>query len=127
MLEFGPAALYILVIGQAGYRGLGAVFRRRASRWTMTLAVFRDQGFVMGDEEHGPGPGPEKILQKLEGLQIQVVGGLVQQQKVRLLPQEPGHLGFTRSPPDSRPRGGPSWAGPLGGSETSEGQLPLAG
>ena len=51
-----------------------------------------DQGFVMGDEEHGPGPGPEKILQKLEGLQIQVVGGLVQQQKVRLLPQEPGQL-----------------------------------
>ncbi len=92
VLEFGPAALYILVIGQAGYRGPGGGLPPQSLRWTMTLAVFRIRVSSWETKEHGPGPGPEKILQKLEGLQIQVVGGLVQQQKVRLLPQEPGQL-----------------------------------
>ena len=92
VLEFGPAALYILVIGQAGYRGPGGGLPPQSLQVDDDVGGVPDQGFVMGDEEHGPGPGPEKILQKLEGLQIQVVGGLVQQQKVRLLPQEPGQL-----------------------------------
>lgn len=105
----------------------GAVFRPQSLQVDDDVGGVPDQGFVMGDEEHGPGPGPEKILQKLEGLQIQVVGGLVMQQKVRLLPRSRATGASPAHRRTAAPGGGPSWAGPLGGSEASEGRLPLRG
>ncbi len=51
-----------------------------------------DQGFIVGHEEHGPGPGLEKLLQKLKGLQVQIIGRLIQQEQLRLLCQKPGQL-----------------------------------
>ena len=47
----------------------------------------------MGHEGHGPAEVQEIVLQPLHGLQVQVVGGLVQEQDVRALKQHPGQLG----------------------------------
>ena len=46
----------------------------------------------MGDIEHRPGKVPQKALQPLQGLQVQVAGGLVQQQHRRALEEEPPQL-----------------------------------
>ena len=51
---------------------------------------------VVGDHQHRSPEGVDILLQPLHAAQIQVVGGLVQQQNVRFLQQQPGkiHPGF---------------------------------
>ena len=47
---------------------------------------------VVGDDEHRPAEGLEIVLQPLDGIHVQVVGGLVQQQKVGAGEHEPGQV-----------------------------------
>src|SRR5512133_4398717 len=46
----------------------------------------------MGDYEQGSGPAVEVVLKHRQGFGVEVVGGLVQQQHVRLVQQHPENL-----------------------------------
>ena len=92
VLEFGPAAPLHIGHRAGGLPWPGGRSSAAEPQVDDDVGGVPDQGFRHGRRRARSRPGPEKILQKLEGLQIQVVGGLVQQQKVRLLPQEPGQL-----------------------------------
>ena len=50
------------------------------------------QNLVVRDVEHGPGEGVHEVRQPFQGLDVQVVGGLVQQQDIAPAQQQPGHL-----------------------------------
>lgn len=52
------------------------------------------QGFVVGDEQNGPGRLADKALQPFQGGDIQVIGGFVQQQDVGIPGQQTGQAGF---------------------------------
>lgn len=90
--EFGLAAFHVLVIRQAGHGGPGGGLPPQGLQMDDDIGGVSDQGFIVGDEEHGPGPGLEKLLQKLKGLQVQIIGRLIQQEQLRLLCQKPGQL-----------------------------------
>ena len=42
----------------------------------------------MGDVEHRLGAGLEEILQPLQGIQVQITGGFIQQKYIRLFHQQ---------------------------------------
>ncbi len=50
----------------------------------------RQEGAVVGDEQHGAVEGGQLLLEPGNGVEVQVVGGLVEQQQVRLGHQRPG-------------------------------------
>ena len=47
---------------------------------------------VVGDDDEGAGPAVEEVLEHVEGLDVEVVGGLVEQQHVGLGEQQPQQL-----------------------------------
>ena len=49
-----------------------------------------EKGAVVGNEDHGAGEAVEQIFQPANGAHVQMVGGLVQQQDLRLGHQHPG-------------------------------------
>ena len=49
-----------------------------------------EEGAVVGDEEEGALEAQEEVLQPVDGVQVEVVGGLVQQQDVGMAGQGPG-------------------------------------
>jgi len=51
------------------------------------------EGAVVGDEQQGPAPGLEEALQPVDGLDVQVVGGFVQEEQVGLRDQGTGEEG----------------------------------
>ena len=51
-----------------------------------------DQVAVVGDDHQGAGPGVEEVLQLLEGVDVEIVGGLVEKQHVRLGHEHAGQL-----------------------------------
>ena len=51
-----------------------------------------NQGLVVGDVEHDPLIPADKVLQPLQGLQVHITGGLIQQQHRRPPEQQPGQL-----------------------------------
>ncbi len=57
---------------------------------------------VVGDQQQGAGVGGQPLLQPQDGVQVQVVGGLVQQQEVG-----PGHQGAGQAEPDPPAPGEP--------------------
>ena len=51
-----------------------------------------DQRLIMGDiQDREPGI-PEKAFQPAQGIQVQIVSGLIQQQDIRFLHQDPAEL-----------------------------------
>ena len=53
-----------------------------------------DQGLVVGNVEDGLFCVPDKVLQPAEGIDVQVIGGLVQEQDIRLLHEQAAQLHF---------------------------------
>ena len=51
-----------------------------------------DKGLIMGDIQHASGKSSDKIPQPLQCLQIQIAGGLIQQQRRRTAEQQPSQL-----------------------------------
>ena len=47
---------------------------------------------VVGDDDEGAGPAVEEVLEDVEGVDVEVVGGLVEQQHVGLGHQQPQQL-----------------------------------
>src|SRR6185503_11374924 len=53
----------------------------------------REEGAVVGDEEDGSGVGLEVLLQPANRVDVEMVGGLVEQQQVRLRHQRAAEQG----------------------------------
>ena len=70
-----------------------------------------EEGAVVADQHHGIGPGGKELLQPLDGLDVQVIGRLVQQEDVGLHQQELGQLD-THAPPTGELAGGTVEVGP---------------
>ncbi len=51
---------------------------------------FLEQHAVMGDKEQGGRKAQEELFQPVDGLDVQMVGGLVQEQQIRFADQSPG-------------------------------------
>lgn len=54
------------------------------------LSYLLDESEVMADEHHSSFEFINSICQRVDGLYVQVVGGLVQEEHVRVLPGQPG-------------------------------------
>ena len=83
----GPPALEVLVDAARQHRDL-AVAEQRPDRVGDPL----EEVAVVGDHDEGAGPAVEEVLEHVEGLDVEVVGGLVEQQHVGLGQQQPQQL-----------------------------------
>ena len=93
--------LHALLIAALLFNGIKAVVP--AVKLRLAVQNFNDAGdgavqeiAVVGDGDHGAPEGADIVLQPLGGLQVQVVGGLVQQENVRVLQDQAAqvHPGF---------------------------------
>ena len=81
--EAGGAALEVLVDPARQHRDL-AVAEQRPDRVGDPL----EEVPVVGDHDQGAGPAVEEVLEDVEGVDVEVVGGLVEQQHVGLVEQQ---------------------------------------
>ena len=59
----------------------------------------------MADQQHGAGVVGEHLLQQVEGLEIEIVGRLVEDQQVGGCASARASISRPRSPPESTPSG----------------------
>jgi hypothetical protein len=80
----GPFLRYVLAV-VAGVAGEPAVLelQDRARHRVQEVAV-------VGDDEHGRLRALDEVLEPLDGVQVEVVGRLVEEDEIGLLEQEPG-------------------------------------
>jgi len=64
-----------------------------------------DERAIVRDEQHGAVEGAEALHEGVDGLEIQVVRGLVQDEEVRLLHDMRQKMSRAASPPESAPTG----------------------
>ena len=76
--------LHILAVAHAGHGPAGQSFSPQLFHVDDDVGGVFQQHLVVGDEQHRLGALLDELLQPLQGLHVQVVGGLVQQVAVRL-------------------------------------------
>lgn len=91
-----PAAALQVLVHAARQHPQGAV----AEEGEDPVGGALDEEAVVGDDDHRAGPAVEEVLQLGQGLDVQVVGGLVEEEDVGLVHEEPQDLGKRRSPPE---------------------------
>ncbi len=100
LVELGVGALFVfqrrLLAGQVLVVIAGPAGQFAAVQLDNAGRQGADEGPVVGNEHQGGGIAFEEGFQPADRVQVQVVGGLVQQQDVRLLDQRPGqqHAAF---------------------------------
>ena len=62
------------------------------------LAALLDEGSIMGHEHHGPCKGREERLEGLDGCDVQMIRGLIEDEYVRLFEQGIASRSFLISP-----------------------------
>ena len=87
-LQIKPGLLFVHIEGVV----TGIEFRVSVADLNHPLGHLVDEIPVVGDGQHRALKGMDILLQPLHTVQIQMVGGLVQQQNVRLFQQQPGQI-----------------------------------